>query len=171
MRSSTNTSHVFGLLGGLISGLLAAAGLAFVVGAGACTPTVRPDQLAPNDPARAVACPSGTLPARGVAFGTYTSVWCEKKDGTKHGPYLEWWENGQKKSVGQYSNGTRDGRWEFYRDNGQPDSTVEFRAGVPVRTQEAPQATTPPAAAPPPAAPPPASPPPATSPTTTTPPR
>ena len=98
--------------------------------------------------ARAIACPSGTMPARGVAYGTYTSVWCEKKDGTKHGPYLEWWENGTKKSVGQYQNGTRDGRWEFYRDSGQPDSTVEFRAGVPVRTQEAPQAATPPPAAP-----------------------
>lgn len=138
--------------GSTVPGLVAAAGLVGLNALlGACTPTPRPDQLAPNDPARAIACPSGTMPARGVAYGTYTSVWCEKKDGTKHGPYLEWWENGLKKSVGQYQNGTRDGRWEFYRDSGQLDSTVEFRAGVPVRTQEAPQSATPPPA--PPAAP------------------
>lgn len=132
------------------SPLLRCAGLAagLTAALGACTPTPRPDQLAPNDPARAIACPGGTMPARGVAYGTYTSVWCEKKDGAKHGPFVEWWENGLKKSVGQYHNGTRDGRWEFFRDSGQPDSTVEFRAGVPVKTEAAP--TAPPTAAPPP---------------------
>lgn len=97
-----------------------------------CSRTPTPDQLPPNDPARAITCPSGTMPARGVAYNTYTSVWCEQKEGAKHGPYLEWWENGTKKATGQFKDGVRDGRWTFFRENGQIDSNVEYKGGAPV---------------------------------------
>jgi hypothetical protein len=109
-----------------------------------CTRTPTPDQLPPNDPARAISCPSGTMPARGVAYNTYTSVWCEQKDGAKQGPYLEWWENGTKKATGQFKDGVRDGRWTFFRENGQIDSNVEYRGGAPVSGEVPPPLQPPP---------------------------
>lgn len=36
------------------------------------------------------------------------------KGGAMHGPYVDFWQNGQKKSQGRYVDGKRQGTWEFY---------------------------------------------------------
>lgn len=97
--------------------------------------TVKPPPLGEpgkiTDPQKAVLCEKGTRLSRGVAFSTYTSAWCERTDGTRHGPYLDWWENGQKKAAGVYKDGRRDGTWTFFRETGEVDSQIEYRSDVP----------------------------------------
>lgn len=92
-----------------------------------------------QDANAAIRCPHGTAVAAGQTQGRLSAVWCEKPDGRRHGPYLEWWENHQKKSAGMYQDGVRHGVWSFFLMNGQRDSQVEYRNG---------EAVSPPAAAP-----------------------
>ena len=37
---------------------------------------------------------------------------------TKHGPWIEYYNNGKKKSEGSYNNGKREGQWKFYDNDG-----------------------------------------------------
>ncbi len=77
----------------------------------------------------AVHCPRGTAYAAGQTQGRLSAVWCEKPDGRRHGPYIEWWENRQKKGAGMYQDGNRNGIWTFFLSSGQRDSQVEYRNG------------------------------------------
>lgn len=110
-----------------------------------------------TDPAKAVTCPKGTELSRGVSFQTYISAWCQRPDGVKHGEFVDWWENGNKKSAGMYREGRREGVWTFFRETGQVDSQIEYRDGVALGAGGVPMTTVDPAAgvsnAPPPAEP------------------
>lgn len=85
----------------------------------------------------AIRCPRGTAVAAGQTQGRLSAVWCEKPDGRRHGPYLEWWENHQKKSAGLYQDGVRNGVWSFFLMDGQRDSQVEYKNGEAVSTTAA----------------------------------
>lgn len=120
----------------LLAGLLA-------LGAGACAATnettlsqlEQPGQVL--DANAALHCPRGTVMAAGQTQGRLSAVWCEKPDGQRHGPYLEWWENHQKKSVGLYRDGLRQGLWTFFLMDGRRDSQVEYRNGEAVSSSAA----------------------------------
>jgi len=68
-------------------------------------------------------CPSGAdyYGSKGV------EDWCAttNADGqtVRHGPYREWWESGQLKTEGQYTNGTKTGYWRYWYSDGQPHQT------------------------------------------------
>jgi hypothetical protein len=100
----------------------------------ACASATSNEQLAQPgtvmDANAAVHCPRGTAFAAGQTQGRLSAVWCERPDGRRHGPYIEWWENHQKKGAGLYEDGTRQGVWTFFLSNGQRDSQIEYRNGV-----------------------------------------
>lgn len=87
-----------------------------------------------SDANAALHCPRGTVMAAGQTQGRLSAVWCEKPDGQRQGPYLEWWENHQKKAVGLYRDGVRSGTWTFFRMDGQRDSQIEYRNGEAIST-------------------------------------
>ena len=97
----------------------------------------------------AVHCPRGTVFAAGQTMGRLSAVWCEKPDGRRHGPYVEWWENHQKKGAGLYQDGVRHGVWTFFLNNGQRDSQVEYRNGEATSSPSPPATPAPQSAAPP----------------------
>lgn len=113
------------------------------LGLGACAATnettlsqlEQPGQVL--DANAALHCPRGTVMAAGQTQGRLSAVWCEKPDGQRHGPYLEWWENHQKKSVGLYRDGLRQGLWTFFLMDGQRDSQIEYRNGEAVSSPAA----------------------------------
>ena len=47
----------------------------------------------------------------GLSQGTF-------KDGKKHGPWVQYYDNGQLRTKGTYKNGKMDGRWFDYKKNG-----------------------------------------------------
>lgn len=98
---------------------------------GACASAPSPiDQPGPvTDAPHAISCPRGTVFATGQTKGLPSAVWCERPDGRRHGPYIEWWENTQKKSAGLYQEGVRHGTWTFFTPSGQRDSQTEYRNG------------------------------------------
>ena len=77
---------------------------------------------------------------------TYTSAWCQRPEGVKHGEFVDWWENGQKKSAGLYREGRRNGVWTFFRETGEVDSRIEYRDGIPMGPNGVPMTTSDPAA-------------------------
>ena len=104
----------------------------FVLLLGACAhqspPIGEPARI--TDSTKAVTCGKGTELSRGVSYQTYVSAWCQRPDGTKHGEFVDWWENGNKKSAGTYREGRREGQWTFFRESGEVDSRMEYRDGV-----------------------------------------
>lgn len=97
---------------------------------GACASAPPIEQSGPiMDANAAVSCPHGTVFAAGQTQGRLSAAWCEKPDGRRHGPYVEWWENRQKKGAGEYRDGVRAGVWTFFVPSGQRDSQVEYRGG------------------------------------------
>ncbi|MFP2901565.1 toxin-antitoxin system YwqK family antitoxin [Corallococcus sp. 4LFB] len=79
-----------------------------------------------------LSCPAGT-----VQKGKTTkneSVYCVKTASTDikpklHGPYVDFWPNGQKQSEGLYLNGFRSGHWTYWDANGVKTGETEFVAG------------------------------------------
>jgi hypothetical protein len=90
-------------------------------------------QYQPGDPvsdvASAIRCPDGTEATVGQTQGVLSAVWCQRPNGQKHGPFLDWWENRMKKSTGEYRDGVRTGVWTFYLQDGRPDTKVLYRDG------------------------------------------
>jgi hypothetical protein len=99
-------------------------------------------------------CPRGATIVHGQTMGVQSALWCEKPGGIKHGPFVEWYENHQKKTAGEYIEGLRNGPWAFFLPNGQLDTRITYDNGAAVSTETgAPQPSTaspaPPAPAPP----------------------
>ena len=99
-----------------------------------------------TDSTKAVTCGKGTELSRGVSYQTYASAWCQRPEGVKHGEFVDWWENGQKKSAGLYREGRRNGVWTFFRETGEVDSRIEYRDGIPMGSNGVPMTTIDPAA-------------------------
>jgi hypothetical protein len=96
----------------------------------ASAPTQALDQPGPvPDATAALHCPRGTALAAGQTQGRLSAVWCERPDGKRHGPYIEWWENHQKKGAGLYQDGLRQGMWTFFLVSGERESQIEYRNG------------------------------------------
>jgi antitoxin component YwqK of YwqJK toxin-antitoxin module len=98
-------------------------------------------------------CPRGTDP-RGAAPPEGLKQWCEREDGTQHGPsvffypeggrraeaqfrdgaldgrYREWHPNGQLALEGSYDRDLRDGGFTLYDEAGHKRSYEEYRRGV-----------------------------------------
>lgn len=84
---------------------------------------------ASTDPRALLDCPRGTAVTQGLTAGVLSSVYCERPNGVRHGPYLEWWPNKYKKTVGQYKEGQRDGTWSFFTQTGALESQVNYQSG------------------------------------------
>ena len=52
------------------------------------------------------------------------------KDGTKEGPWREFWPNGQIRAEGIYESGVREGKWTFYRITGEKEQEGKYREGA-----------------------------------------
>ena len=52
------------------------------------------------------------------------------KDGTKEGPWREFWPNGQIRAEGMYESGLREGKWTFYRIAGEKEQEGKYRQGA-----------------------------------------
>ncbi|NTX01453.1 toxin-antitoxin system YwqK family antitoxin [Myxococcus sp. CA040A] len=74
-------------------------------------------------------CPAGTL-QKGTRVSKDLGVFCVKSSGddkgSHHGPYVDFWANGQKQSEGQYKDGFRTGHWTFYDTNGVKTGETQF---------------------------------------------
>src|SRR4051794_836363 len=71
-------------------------------------------------------CPRGATLIHGQTMGVESALWCEKPGGIKHGPFVDWYENHQKKTVGEYEEGLRTGPWNFFSPNGQLDTRITY---------------------------------------------
>ncbi len=117
-------------------GLLGAAllGLAPIGCATGPDPILSTGGKVPPDIDRSLRCPRGTGIVFGRIAGVQTSAWCERQgptgpSGVKHGPFVEWYDSLQKKNVGLYEEGLRQGPWRFYLPSGQLESEVIYEHG------------------------------------------
>ncbi len=118
----------------------------FAAARGLCPQRAASESAKITDSTKAVTCGKGTELSRGVTYQTYTSAWCQRPEGVKHGEFVDWWENGQKKSAGLYREGRRNGVWTFFRETGEVDSRIEYRDGIPMGPNGVPMTTSDPAA-------------------------
>jgi hypothetical protein len=100
--------------------------------------TVDPQELSTT-----LHCPRGTTITQGQTRGVVSAIWCERTGGVKHGPFIEWYENHQKKSAGEYLESRRQGPWVFWLPGGQQDSTITYENGTVVSQSAAPPASAP----------------------------
>jgi hypothetical protein len=99
-----------------------------------------------RDPRTMLDCPRGTAVTQGVTMGALSAVYCERPTGVRHGPYLDWWPNKIKKSVGNYKEGQRDGVWSFFTQTGELESQVNYQGSQAIPINPAPAAPAPPPA-------------------------
>lgn len=92
-----------------------------------------PAEHAREDAAAPVACPSGTR-LRGAAPPTGDRVWCERDDGSLHGPVAQWFRGGQRRLTGEYRDGSKHGTWSSAYASGKPRSEEHWRGGQPTGT-------------------------------------
>ena len=82
----------------------------------ACASPALPESLESRwDPGR---CPPGTQfryqSRYWEVFATWPAQWCELPDGTKHGPWSEWFNSGELNRSGTYEFGVRVGTWDIW---------------------------------------------------------
>jgi phenylacetic acid degradation operon negative regulatory protein len=83
-----------------------------------------------------IACRRGFCPPdtelRGSAKAGQQS--CEYQDSNglsvKHGPFIEWHENGRKRAEGSYDHGKQDGRWRYWDADGRLTAERVYRDGA-----------------------------------------
>lgn len=63
-----------------------------------------------------VACPGGTEPREGDS-GVFYEKWCERRDGTREGPFVRFHANGALRERGTVHGGKRRGRFTLYDEN------------------------------------------------------
>jgi hypothetical protein len=96
-----------------------------------------------------VHCPGSARLTFGRMRGVESSAWCETADGRKQGPFVDWYENHQKKTAGLYDDNRRQGVWSFWLPGGQLDSTITYDKGTVISQRSAsPQPAAPATAAP-----------------------
>ena len=59
-----------------------------------------------------------------------TSELWQLKQGKKHGIYISWYENSQKRSEGTYKDGSKDGLWIEWDERGQKRSEGAYKDGL-----------------------------------------
>ena len=101
----------------------------------AATAVLAADRAGANDVRVArLDCPQGTTQrVRGISYDE--STFCVRVAVAKggepqlHGPYVDFYPNGQKQSEGQYLDGYRVGRWTFWNANGSKSGSTDFSGG------------------------------------------
>jgi hypothetical protein len=83
---------------------------------------------AKNGPTGPVQCPPGTG-LEGATPPEAHRVWCATDDGISHGPYLAWFDDGQKKTEGLFRNGNAHGKWKHWHQTGAVRTKGEYRDG------------------------------------------
>ncbi len=73
-------------------------------------------------------CLPGTTPHYERAQ-SIVATWCERPDGCKHGPYVEWWNAKQMRLRGQYQDGGRIGTWISFALDARRTREIEFWEG------------------------------------------
>ncbi|MFT5460185.1 MAG: hypothetical protein ACI9K2_006702 [Myxococcota bacterium] len=58
------------------------------------------------------------------------AVWCERKNGTRHGPFREFRADGSRFKDGQYHNNRKTGTWALYHPSGEPMESAEYAEGT-----------------------------------------
>ncbi len=61
-------------------------------------------------------------------------VLCARADGERHGPYQSWYEDGQPRLKGEYTNGTRTGDWTAWNRDGT--ARVGYRVGTDIELED-----------------------------------
>jgi hypothetical protein len=79
-----------------------------------------------------VTCPPGTQKRH--ESGTFKESYCARLDSAssrwiRHGPALRWHSNGTLFDEGSYRDGSRDGPWKTYYDNGKLEKIWNYRGG------------------------------------------
>ena len=97
----------------------------------------KPDSAQPSDGASAsasssptgpVTCPPGTALKGGTPPEAHR-IWCATEDGISHGPYLAWFDDGQKKTEGSFRNGNAHGKWKHWHQTGAVRTEGEYKDG------------------------------------------
>jgi antitoxin component YwqK of YwqJK toxin-antitoxin module len=83
---------------------------------------------ATNVLASPLACPPGTH-ARGLQGNSLIQEWCERSDGTRHGPYRSF-DGNARAAEGQYVDGQQDGPWLSWHTNGTPFEQASYTRGL-----------------------------------------
>jgi antitoxin component YwqK of YwqJK toxin-antitoxin module len=81
----------------------------------------RPKAARPT-PVRRLVCPANTQ-----QVGTDHSAWCERPDGTKHGPWVEWRIDGSKRLEVTFEEGELHGPSLAWYANGEVEAVQEYR--------------------------------------------
>ena len=55
--------------------------------------------------------------------------WCARGDGVKHGPWREWYANGNPKSAGNYVDGKMEGKWQTFYEDGSVKTEGVYKGG------------------------------------------
>lgn len=79
-----------------------------------------------EEPAQA-SCPKGTSLARSEPKG---SSWCQRPDGTQHGPSFSWYPGGQPRAVARFDAGELDGRYREWHRNGKLREESHYKKGL-----------------------------------------
>lgn len=74
-------------------------------------------------------CPAGTRAAGGEP-PKFWAAWCEKRDGTRHGPIVGFNEDGSKLYQGAYLEGRYDGRFVGFDYDGDEIGSFQIRRGT-----------------------------------------
>lgn len=108
------------------------------------TPASAPTKAAPVIERAEVTCPPGAERREGVPGGrrNYPSmepVWavvCIGSDGRRVGDVVGWYPNGTVRVRGSYVAGSRDGRWEYFEEDGSLYSFETWAQGIKVGEQQ-----------------------------------
>ena len=88
-------------------------------------PTEAEASAAPSGP---VKCPPGTTLKGGTPPEAHR-IWCATDGGISHGPYLAWFDDGQKKTEGSFRNGNAHGKWKHWHQTGAVRTEGEYKDG------------------------------------------
>ncbi len=80
----------------------------------ASAPTARAEDTPPDPPI--VTCPDGAPPVGQPPAETF----CQRSEGTRHGPYVRWHPDGSVRIEGSYRDGRQHGQWTEYDRGGRP---------------------------------------------------
>lgn len=86
-------------------------------------------------------CPEGTAAQQenipcakdGDCEEAYELLWCQRSDGTRHGPSRSWFDHGKRKtprSAGAYRDGKKDGDWTWWYRNERKRSMGTYKLGA-----------------------------------------
>lgn len=88
---------------------------------------------APAAPAPAITCPAGAS-VRGDVPPRADRTWCERDDGTMHGPVVAFFDDGRHRLEGGYEAGVKHGTWRTFFADGTRRSEEHYERGVPTGT-------------------------------------